>query len=123
MLIARRVLVPHAGVADQREVRLEVSLVLLEDGTKFFDPISSSPSMTMVTSTGSDPVTDFQARQASTKVINCPLSSALLEPPRATRDLAAVADRPQPIDRRRRSAEDDKGQLMTFVEAAAPGNR
>ena len=57
------------------------SLFFSRNGTKFFEPISSSPSMTMVTSTGSEPVTDFQARQASTKVINCPLSSSA---PRAT---------------------------------------
>ena len=37
--------------------------------------------MTMVTSTGNEPVTDFQARQASTNVINWPLSSSA---PRAT---------------------------------------
>ena len=77
----RRVRVPHAGVAHQREVGLEVLLVRSRNGTKFFEPTSSSPSMTMVTSTGSEPVTDFQARQASTKVINWPLSSSA---PRAT---------------------------------------
>ena len=60
---------------------LSSSLIFSMNGTKFFDPISSSPSMIMVMSTGSDPVTDFQARQASTKVITCPLSSSA---PRAT---------------------------------------
>ena len=72
----RRVGIPHAGVADQREVGLRgPALFASRNGTKFFDPTSSSPSMTMVTSTGSEPVTDFQARQASTKVISWPLSS------------------------------------------------
>ena len=57
------------------------SLIASMNGTKFFEPTSSSPSIRIVTSTGSDPVTFFQARQASTKVINCPLSSSA---PRAT---------------------------------------
>jgi len=56
-------------------------LLASRNGTKFFDPTSSSPSMTMVMSTGNEPVTDFQARQASMKVINWPLSSSA---PRAT---------------------------------------
>jgi len=36
---------------------LRSALFASRNGTKFFEPISSSPSMTMVTSTGSDPVT------------------------------------------------------------------
>src|SRR5580704_12797835 len=55
---------------------LNSALLASRNGTKFLDPISSSPSMTMVTSNGSEPVTDFQARQASTKVISWPLSSS-----------------------------------------------
>ncbi len=46
------------------------SLIASINGTKFFEPTSSSPSIRIVTSTGSDPVTFFQARQASMKVIN-----------------------------------------------------
>ena len=49
-------------------------------GGRFTPPDSSSPSSSTVTGTGSFPVTFFQARQASTKVISCPLSSAVPRP-------------------------------------------
>ena len=71
---------------------LNSSLLASRNGTKFFEPTSSSPSIRMVMSIGSDPVTFFQARHASTKVINWPLSSSA---PRATMILrpSACADR------------------------------
>ena len=39
------------------------------------DPLSSSPSRKMVTRQGGPPATAFHARQASTKVFSCALSS------------------------------------------------
>ena len=44
-------------------------------GIKLGDPLSSSPSKKKVILQGNVPCTAFHARQASTKVINCPLSS------------------------------------------------
>ena len=72
--------VPHAGVADQGDVGLQFRRVGLEEGHEVGLPDSSSPSKRIETCTGSVPVTAFQARQASRKVINWPLSS---EAPRA----------------------------------------
>ena len=40
------------------------------NGVREGDPLSSSPSRKIVTLTGSEPVSVFQARQASTKVIS-----------------------------------------------------
>ena len=57
------------------------------NGGRLAPPDSSSPSSRTVTGSGSRPVTAFQARQASTKVISWPLSS---EAPRATDHLRAV---------------------------------
>jgi hypothetical protein len=51
------------------------------NGGRLTPPDSSSPSSRIVTGIGSLPVTAFQARQASTKVMSWPLSSAA---PRAT---------------------------------------
>ena len=55
-------------------------------GGRCLEPHSSSPSMRNVMSSGSVPVTAFQARQASMNVITWPLSS---QAPRAT-----IASRP-----------------------------
>ena len=44
------------------------------------EPLSSSPSKKKVMRQGSAPVTSRQARQASTKVISCPLSSEAPRP-------------------------------------------
>ncbi len=49
-------------------------------GGRLSPPDSSSPSSSTVTRQGSVPVAAFQARQASTKVISWPLSSAAPRP-------------------------------------------
>ena len=56
------------------------SLFAARNGGKLTPPDSSSPSSRTVTGSGSEPVTFFQARQASTKVISWPLSSAVPRP-------------------------------------------
>ena len=55
------------------------------------DPLSSSPSNRMLIRQGSWPCSAFQARQASTNSISCPLSS---EEPRPVIDFAAGLDFP-----------------------------
>ena len=52
------------------------SLLASTNSGRNFEPSSSAPSTRNVMSIGSEPVTAFQARQASTKVITWPLSSA-----------------------------------------------
>jgi hypothetical protein len=53
------------------------SAFAFRNGGRLTPPDSSSPSIRMETGMGSAPVTAFQARQASTKVITWPLSSEL----------------------------------------------
>ncbi len=72
----------HMPVSQTRAMSAARSALLARTKSKrCFEPLSSSPSMSMVMPTGSEPVTAFQARQASTKVMTCPLSS---QAPRAT---------------------------------------
>ena len=69
-------LVPHAGIADERDVGLAARPRWpATNSGRNLEPSSSAPSIRMVMSTGSEPVTAFQARQASTKVMTWPLSS------------------------------------------------
>ena len=64
------------------------SAFALRNGGRFVPPDSSSPSISRVSGIGREPVTAFQARQASTKIMIWPLSS---EAPRARIDLVPSA--------------------------------
>ncbi len=64
------------------------SALACRNGLRLALPDSSSPSSSMVTLSGRLPVTSFQARAASTKVISWPLSS---QAPRAAITLRSPA--------------------------------
>lgn len=70
--------VPHAGI--KREVARSSDAMALRKGLSDSEPASSSPSRRIVIFSGSLPSTFIKARQASMKVINCPLSSAATRP-------------------------------------------
>ena len=83
-----RSLVVMAGVfgshmpVSQTKAASQVSsfLFALRNGTSEGEPDSSSPSIRKVALMGRLPVVLIQARAASTKVMNCPLSSAVPRP-------------------------------------------
>ena len=60
--------------------RLNSAAFARTKSNRLFEPHSSSPSIIMVMSSGSLPVTALKARQASTKVISWPLSSQAPRP-------------------------------------------
>ena len=79
----------HMLVSQIRPMSARSSSALsLRNGGRFTPPDSSSPSIRIVSGIGSEPVTAFQARHASTKVMIWPLSS---EAPRARMHLLPSA--------------------------------
>ena len=71
--------VPHQRVADERHVGAQLLLVLVEEGRQRRRPRLLLASSRTVTWQGKPPVSR-KARQASTKVISWPLSSAVPRP-------------------------------------------
>ena len=69
-------LLSNKPVSQIRTISDDISFLYFSiNGIKLGDPLSSSPSKKKLTLKGRDPFSETQARHASTKVINWPLSS------------------------------------------------